>query len=50
MAGTLAQGTVDTGHEAVQQIIGHEGLDGAGEAAAVDTVGTPACQVSSSLR
>ena len=45
MAGTCAQSAVNTGNEAVQNIIGNECLDGTGKAAAVNTEGTPACQI-----
>ena len=42
MACTLAQGCIHTGNEFIQNIHGHECLDGAGEATAVNTVGTAA--------
>ena len=45
MAGTLAQGCVHAGHKLFQNVHGNEGLDGAGEAAAVDTVSAPAVKV-----
>ena len=45
MAGTFAQCCIDTGNEAIQHIHGHEGLDSAGKATAVDTVSTPAVQI-----
>ena len=46
--GVVALGTgsaVDTGNEAVQNIGGNEGLDGAGKAAAVDAVSAAAFQI-----
>ena len=42
MARAFAQHGIDTGPEGIQKIKGNEGLDGAGKAAAVDTVSAPA--------
>ena len=45
VACALAEGGVDAGLELVEDIIGNEGLNGAGEAAAVDAVCAPALEV-----
>ena len=42
MACALSQGSIHTGNEGVQNVIGHESLDRSGEAAAVDTASAPA--------
>ncbi len=45
MAGACAQSSIHARHKGIQNIIGHEGLDGAGKAAAMDPVSAPALEV-----
>ena len=45
MTSAVAQGGVNARPESIQQIRGNEGLYRSGEAAAVDTEGTPVVQV-----
>ena len=45
MAGTFTQNGINTGPESFHHFIGHEGLNGAGKTAAVDTVSALAFQI-----
>ena len=45
MAGSFAQGCIQPLAEGLQQVEGHKGLDGAGKAAAVDPIGSPALEI-----